>query len=171
MSKKELHKIIAETTGEDSFDIMYPPEGMGDLSCNIAFRLGKARRANPADLAEEIISNLKNIEEINEAFSKIEFAKPGFINFYYSPAVLADNLKKILKRGDDYGRGETHKKDRILIEYFQPNIAKPLHLGHLRTAIIGDSLFKIMEFAGYNIESDTHIGDWGTQFGLLMYAY
>ena len=122
-------------------------------------------------VAARIINDLKNNIGISKNFSKIEFVGPGFINFYYSPSVLIENLKMISGLEYKFGMGESKKGEKILIDYFQPNIAKPLHLGHLRTAIIGDAIFRLLEFSGYKIESDTHIGDWGRQFGLLLYAY
>ncbi|QQS23422.1 arginine--tRNA ligase [bacterium] len=95
----------------------------------------------------------------------------GFINFTLSEEYLTANLKTILQTKDDFGKSEIGANQKVLVEYFQPNMAKPLHLGHLRTAIIGDSLFKLLKFTGFNVESDTHLGDWGTQFGLLLLAY
>ncbi|PJE51154.1 MAG: arginine--tRNA ligase [Candidatus Yanofskybacteria bacterium CG10_big_fil_rev_8_21_14_0_10_36_16] len=170
MTKATLHEIIEKITNISNFDISYPLEDRGDLACNVSFVVAKQNNSNPKDEAELIIKKLKDDGDIKKAFSKIEFAAPGFINFYYSKNVLLKNAKEILKQKEEFGRGDD-KKDKILIEYFQPNIAKPIHLGHLRTAIIGDALYRILKFSGYNIESDSHIGDWGTQFGLLLYAY
>ncbi|MBI3232221.1 MAG: arginine--tRNA ligase, partial [Candidatus Doudnabacteria bacterium] len=84
---------------------------------------------------------------------------------------LLKNLSDIYQAKENYGSSQKGNNQKILVEYFQPNIAKPLHLGHLRTAIIGDCLFKLFRFTGFAPESDTHLGDWGTQFGLLLHAF
>ena len=95
----------------------------------------------------------------------------GFINFKLSQNALLKNLTDIHQHKENYGSSNIGKGKKILVEYFQPNIAKPLHLGHLRTAIIGDCLFRLFKFTGFSPESDTHLGDWGTQFGLLVHAF
>ena len=103
-------------------------------------------------------------------FEKIEEVK-GFINFLLSQKFLTSQLSQILESKEKYGSSNIGEGEKVLVEYFQPNITKPLHLGHLRTAMIGDSIFRILSFLGYSAESDTHLGDWGTQFGILLYGY
>ena len=117
----------------------------------------------PQDLAKALIEKMDQ-----SLFEKVEIAGPGFINFKLKTEVLTApslSLRDISPKGGE-------KSGKILLEYFQPNIAKPLHIGHLRTAIIGDALKRMLVFTtGQKVESDTHMGDWGTQFGILTWAY
>jgi arginyl-tRNA synthetase len=135
----------------------------GDFSSNAALILAKQNNIAPKVLAEKIIEKIDK-----SAFEKVEIAGPGFINFFPKAGELISELGTVLKKGIEK---EEKKDEKVLVEYFQPNIAKPLHVGHLRTAIIGDSLKRIFLALGFKAESDTHIGDWGTQFGLLLLAY
>ncbi len=155
------------------FDVSTPKAGFGDYATNAAMVLFKkfntAPAGNPVEFAENLAKAVAVLDH-KQTFAKIEPAG-GFINFTLSNNALHSNLENILEAKDDYGRSDIGTNQKILVEYFQPNMAKPLHLGHLRTAIIGDSLFRILNFSGYDVQSDTHLGDWGTQFGLLLLAY
>ena len=153
-----------------NLDITAPsnPE-FGDYSSNAALILAKKTRQNPKELAAKIIGQINKSDSEGRLESVEE--KGGFINFRLSQKFLLENLNKIIEERDLFGCSITGGGKKILMEYFQPNVAKPLHLGHLRTAIIGDSLFRILSSQGYKVESDTHLGDWGTQFGLLLLAY
>lgn len=175
---KEALQQLSPVEGEAVFDsgvvdVSYPKPGFGDYATNVAMVLFKkfnqAPAENPPAFAKMLALKLTELDH-EQTFSKIEPAG-GFINFWLSEKYLVNNLESILKQGADFGRSDAGAGQKVLVEYFQPNIAKPLHLGHLRTAIIGDSLFKILKFNGFNVESDTHLGDWGTQFGLLILAY
>jgi arginyl-tRNA synthetase len=162
-----------EVLGSGNFDISYPKSGFGDYATNVAMMLFKKFNVvpaeNPVDFAKQLAEKLVELDG-GYTFSNIE-AQNGFINFTISPRVLLNTLSEIIEAKENYGKVDLGQGQKVLVEYFQPNIAKPLHLGHLRTAIIGDSLFKILGFSNYQTESDTHLGDWGTQFGLLMLAY
>jgi len=153
-----------------NLDITAPsnPE-FGDYSSNAALILAKKTRQNPKELAAKIIGEINKLNLDGRLESVDE--KGGFINFRLSQKFLLENLNKIIEERDLFGCSIAGGGKKILMEYFQPNVAKPLHLGHLRTAIIGDSLFRILSSQGYKVESDTHLGDWGTQFGLLLLAY
>ncbi len=159
--------------GSGIFDVSYPKTGFGDYAANVAMVLFKkfnvAPAANPAALAQLLAEKFTELDK-GATFSKIESAG-GFINFWLSEKYLAMNLQNILQVKNNYGSSDLGLNSKVLVEYFQPNMAKPLHLGHLRTAIIGDSLFRLLKFSGYDVQSDTHLGDWGTQFGLLLLAY
>ena len=159
--------------GSGIFDVSYPKTGLGDYATNAAMVLFKkfneAPSKNPQELATLLATKLAELDRKN-SFSKVE-SVGGFINFWLSEDYLLKNLENILEEKSDFGRTDLGNGTKVLVEYFQPNMAKPLHLGHLRTAIIGDSLFKILNATGFNVESDTHLGDWGTQFGLLLLAY
>lgn len=96
---------------------------------------------------------------------KVELAGPGFINLYLKKEWVADNVMKVLKRGCIPPPAE---KKRIIVDYSSPNIAKDMHVGHLRSTIIGDCLSRILEFCGHEVIRINHVGDWGTQFGMLI---
>ncbi len=138
----------------------YTEPQFGDYSTNAALILAKEAKMKPLDLAGQIIENLDQ-----SLFEQVEIAGPGFINFKLKTEEL---LKGI---GKELGKMTSSSKEKILLEYFQPNIAKPLHIGHLRTAIIGDAIKRLLLYSGAKVESDTHMGDWGTQFGYLIMAY
>lgn len=144
--------------------ITSPDPKLGDFATNASLILAKSAGKKPKGLAEEIVSKIDQSK-----FESVSIAGVGFINF----RLKNEELLKLLDHSSGLrpparGEGEIEK---ILLEYFQPNIAKPLHIGHLRTAIIGDAIKRMMLYTGQNVESDTHMGDWGTQFGVLILAY
>ena len=136
----------------------------GDYATNVALKHAKRLGKNPVDLAQEVASKIVD----SLLISKVEVAKPGFINIYLSKKKLLEELTCINELKENYGKGK--EKDRsVIVEFSSPNIAKPFTIGHLRSTIIGDSLSKILEFYGYTVFKDNHVGDWGTQFGKLIY--
>lgn len=150
-------------------DLTVPDARFGDYATNAALILAKELKRNPAEIAAVIAEEAKKLDKVGIiAEAK---AVGGFINFFLSEKYLNSVLVNILSSANKFGAANVGAGQKVLVEYFQPNIAKPLHLGHLGTAIIGDCLFRIFEFEGFKTESDTHIGDWGTQFGLLLYAF
>ncbi len=178
----------------DSLDITVPELRFGDYSTNAALVLyrnlakaidshvpgGKKDGVNWAHPVLGILENprvvaLKIIEEIKknaEQVGRVEMEeKAGFINFTLSQEFLAENMDKILEQGDLYGCSMLGGGKTVVVEYFQNNVAKPPHVGHLRSAVIGDCLLRVLKSQGYKAISDTHIGDWGVQFGILLYAY
>lgn len=141
-------------------------ETHGDYASNIALQITKDLGEPPSGIAKKII---KNIEK-SDLIGKIEIAGPGFINFYISEKALENEVGKILKEKNSYGSSKENRKN-IVIDYSQPNIAKPLGAHHLLSTVIGQSLYNIYKFLGYNCVGINYIGDWGTQFGRLTYAY
>lgn len=139
----------------------------GDYSSNVALKLGKRLAKSPRQLAEEIIAALPKFEFIE----KIEIAGPGFINFHLSSKHLQQELDKIIKQKSSFGRLNIGQNQKLLVEYSSPNIAKPLGAHHLLTTIIGQVLADLLKFAGYDVVKLNWLGDWGTQFGKLIYAY
>lgn len=150
-------------------EIIYPESEFGDYATNLALKIAKQLGVNPKELAEQLIDQLKSADTKN--YISAITATNGFINFTVSVQALQKNLSDILEQGQLYGSSTRGEGKKILVEYFQPNVAKPLHLGHLSNAIVGDALFRILKSQGYKCEADTHLGDWGTQFGLLLLAY
>ncbi len=137
-------------------------EEFGHYQCNSALRLSKLLKQNPRAIAQKIIDNFDP-----SMCSKVEIAGPGFINFTLAPAFLSAQLEKQLK--DRFlGACPPAKRKKIIVEFSSPNIAKELHVGHIRSTIIGDCLARLFEFLGQDVLRLNHLGDWGTQFGMLI---
>lgn len=137
----------------------------GDYQANFAMPLAKVVGKKPHDVADEIIKNVKSAEV--ESLTK---AGPGFINVKLKPAFLASATRGVA--GDSrFGIETAARPKRFVIDYSSPNVAKPLHVGHLRSTVIGDALTRLLRFQGHTVISDNHLGDWGTQFGILLYGY
>lgn len=165
--KKCLVKLSAPET---SFSLEYPPQiEFGQFSSNVAMVVAKKINKNPKALAEEIIIELSQDQTIKPYIDRWQVAGPGFINAYVNNTWLQETTKAIIT--DNFLSEPVGVNKTIVLEYYQPNIAKPLHVGHMRSAILGDSMRRIFEALGYQVISDTHMGDWGTQFGMLLYAY
>ena len=168
--KQEIAKIlndkIESLTEEDILaQIEIPPSyEMGDYAFPV-FSLAKIFRKNPNMIAEEMASSIDS-----KYFEKVE-SKGAYINFFTNKEALSKTvIEEILKEKENYGKSKIGEDKTIIVEYSSPNIAKPFHIGHIRTTIIGDSLKKIHKFLGYNVVSINHLGDYGTQFGMLIYA-
>ena len=140
-------------------------EEFGHYQCNSALRLSKILKKNPRQVAEAIIAHLD--DATRSQCSKIEIAGPGFINFTLSATSLSDLLNHQLKEAK-LGAMKPAKRERIVVEFSSPNVAKELHVGHIRSTIIGDSIARLFEFLGHDVLRLNHIGDWGTQFGMLI---
>lgn len=150
-------------------ELSVPDAQFGDYATNVALRLAKQLGQSPQEIASKLAVELKSFD-IQHRFSDIT-SVGGFINFTVSKEFLLQNMKAVLEQGELYGSSVAGQGKKVLVEYFQPNVAKPLHLGHISNAVVGDALFRLLKSQGYKTESDTHLGDWGTQFGLLLLAY
>lgn len=144
----------------------YPPDPtMGDLAFP-CFRLSKVLRRAPVQIAQTLAETVKD-----EAIGTVS-AVNGYLNFTVSNEYLAANVvPEILAKGDRYGAQDFGKGKKVVLDYSSPNVAKPFHIGHLGTTVIGHSLRKLHEFAGYDCFGINYLGDWGTQFGKLITAY
>jgi arginyl-tRNA synthetase len=140
----------------------------GDYSTNIALILAKKEGKNPQELAKSLVESLKKDARLNEIVSKVEVGGQGFINFFISQDALFTELDKILKE-DSYGSSHQGKGKTVLVEYSSPNIARRFGIGHLRSTIIGQALYNLFKTLGHKTISENHLGDWGTQFGTLLY--
>jgi arginyl-tRNA synthetase len=138
----------------------------GDYSTNLAFLIAKELKKKPIEIANQIAKFIQK----EKIFKKIEVKEPGFINFFLSLDFLFEELKKILREKENYGKIKTGKGKTLIIDYSSPNIAKPFGIGHLRSTIIGQALYNIYKFLGYKVIGDNHLGDWGTQYGKLVFA-
>jgi arginyl-tRNA synthetase len=138
----------------------------GDYQTNAALVLGKQRGENPRELAEKIVGQLK----VGDLCEPPVIAGPGFINFTLQPGAVAEKTAGVL--GDErLGVVETKSPQRIVIDFGSPNVAKPMHVGHIRSTVLGDALARTATFLGHEVIRDNHIGDWGTQFGMVIYGW
>ena len=137
----------------------------GDYQSNVAMQLAKPRRANPRALAQEIIAKL----DVADLCETPEIAGAGFINFRLKPATLIAHFTALAS--DERLGVPTVPSRRLVIDFSSPNVAKPMHVGHIRSTFLGDALARIGRFLGHTVVSDNHIGDWGTQFGMLCLAW
>src|SRR6476660_1417842 len=138
----------------------------GDYQTNVAFVLGKQRGENPRALAEKIVAHL----DVDDLCEPPAVAGAGFINFTLRPAAIEKKTLEVL-RDERLGVDEADSPQRIVIDLGSPNVAKPMHVGHIRSTVLGDSLARVAEFLGHDVIRDNHIGDWGTQFGMVIYGW
>jgi arginyl-tRNA synthetase len=163
--KKELAEKLSEKleveVNED--DIERPKPEHGDFAYPVmkaASEIGK----NPRKLAEETAEDIESFEMIES----VDVAGPGYLNFKLDKQSFANNILDVI---EDDSFGFEDKDEKALVEFSCPNLAKPMHIGHVRNNCIGDSLQRIMRFVGYNVTSENYIGDWGTKHGQVIYAY
>ncbi len=136
---------------------------LGQFQCNGAMSAAKAAKKNPRAIAQDVVAVLK----ANALFRDVSIAGAGFINISVTDDVIADHFNQI--HGDDMlGCLKADTPETVVIDFGSPNVAKPMHVGHLRSAIIGDSLKRLFSFSGHHVIGDNHIGDWGTQMGMLI---
>ncbi|KPY60189.1 arginine--tRNA ligase [Pseudomonas syringae] len=136
----------------------------GDFASNIAMMLAKPAGMKPRDLAEKLIAALPADEQI----SKVEIAGPGFLNFFQNTAALAARLDAALADPEKLSVRKAGAAQRVVVDLSAPNLAKEMHVGHLRSTIIGDGVANVLEFLGDTVIRQNHVGDWGTQFGMLL---
>ncbi|HJY98664.1 MAG TPA: arginine--tRNA ligase [Patescibacteria group bacterium] len=172
MTKEAIIKAIKEASGAKEIELEFPEnEAHGDYTTNVALKLKESgpKEGNPREVAEKIVVKLKGNPTAKKLFENIEVAGPGFINFRLKDAVLIDNLREIIKQKEKYGTSRTGAAKTVVIDYSSPNIAKTFGVGHLRSTIIGAALNSLYKALGYEVVGDNHLGDWGTQFGALLY--
>jgi len=165
---KPLSDTIAELSAEDIYAMLeYPPDpGMGDVALP-CFRLSRVLRKNPAQIAEELAAAFPAVPLVQ----RVEAVK-GYLNVFFDQGAFAQALvRDILNDDVVYGSSDEGKGKTVVIDYSAPNIAKPFHIGHLRSTVIGRALYNIYSFMGYKCVGINHLGDWGTQFGKLIVAY
>lgn len=160
--KKAIGKVVS---GDIEVKVEHPADDThGDYSSSVAMVSGSDSRK----LAEELVLKLEDDEELLEVVSKIEIAGPGFINFWLKDEFLVGEMIRVNKEKKEYGRGDWGKDKGMLIDYSAPNIAKQFSVGHLRSTIIGQAIYNLYKFSGWKCVGDNHLGDWGTQFGMII---
>jgi arginyl-tRNA synthetase len=135
----------------------------GDYQANGIMGAAKKLKMNPRDLAAKVIDNL----DINKIADRVDIAGPGFINIHLKNTWLSDQLQTAIE-SDHLGVTQTKSPQTIVVDYSGPNLAKEMHVGHLRSTIIGDAVVRVLDYLGHNIIRQNHVGDWGTQFGMLI---
>lgn len=166
-----LQKVVPDA---ENIEVTIPEHAQfGHFSTNIALRLAKARGKSPIEVAQEIAEQLKSVAP-EAFFEKIEAVKPGFVNIWLTSKAIQAGFTEITEAGENWGRfasGAVKRSKTVVIDYSAPNIAKPMGVGHLRSTVIGQALYNIYKFGGWNVIGDNHLGDWGKQFGVLIAAY
>ncbi len=168
---KKISEIVRKILNADApVDISIPDEELfGHYSTNIALRQAKIKGVPPLELAKEYAAKIAAAAPAG-LFQKVEAAAPGFVNFWVSDAAMQEEFKRVAA-DKNYGAGNAGGGRTVIVEYSQPNIAKKMHVGHMRTTIIGAALANILELSGYRVVRWNYLGDWGTQFGKLIAAY
>jgi arginyl-tRNA synthetase len=141
-------------------------EEFGDCQCEAAMKLAKELKTNPRAVAQKFVENAV----LPDFVEKIEIAGPGFINITLKTSALADQLSA-MQADKKTGIPNIGNNQTIIIDYSSPNVAKPMHIGHIRSTVIGNALDRLYRALGYNVIADNHLGDWGTQFGLIILGY
>ena len=156
MNVNEIEASIENPKGTDNGDYAFP-----------CFRLAKTMRKAPPAIAEEIKSKLL----VNEQYiCKVEVVG-GYVNFFVNKEKLANEVLREISKNIEYGKSEIGQGKNVVVDYSSPNIAKPFHIGHLRSTVIGGALYNIYKYLGYNVTGVNHLGDYGTQFGKLIEGY
>lgn len=140
-----------------------------DYQCDEVFKLVKLYHKSPKDIGEEIVNSINQMENFNDYFEKVEFCNPGFINIIISNKFINDSLK-LMANADKFNIKKPDELYTYVIDYGGPNIAKPLHVGHMRPAIVGESIKRIINYMGHKTIADVHLGDIGLPIGEVIYA-
>ena len=166
--RQHFSQALVNAFGEEYADtdplvtLAAKPE-FGDYQSNIALSLAKPLKQKPRDTAQQIIDHL----DLSELCEPPEIAGPGFINLRLKPSYLESQLKTI-SQDSQLGAEKAETPQNVIVDFSSPNIAKEMHVGHLRSTIIGDCIARILEFRGHDVLRLNHVGDWGTQFGMLI---
>ena len=143
-----------------------PDPQFGDYQSVALMPLAKARRTNPRQLAQEVLARL----DVADLCTAVEVAGPGFINFRLAPIAIAAVLRQAL-RGEHLFFQAAAQPRTVVVDFSSPNVAKPMHVGHIRSTVLGDALARLFRLLGHRVVTDNHIGDWGTQFGKLIVGW
>jgi arginyl-tRNA synthetase len=158
-----INAFGSELAGTDPVLVPTSNPKFGDYQVNVAMALSKKLGKPPREIAQAIVANLA----VSDMFDPPEIAGPGFINLRFKSSYL-DGQMAAMQRDDRLGIAKTVNPQRVVVDFSSPNIAKEMHVGHLRSTIIGDSIARILEFQGHDVLRLNHVGDWGTQFGMLI---
>ncbi|MCH2210384.1 MAG: arginine--tRNA ligase [Fuerstiella sp.] len=168
--RSRFHRPLSGLTDDVAplLDMIRPSQDpkFGDYQANCAMPLKKVLNKPPREIAEQLISEV----DLSDLCESPKIAGPGFINLRLRDDWIASGIESV--RGDDrLGCAPVTDPRHVVVDFSSPNVAKPMHVGHLRSSVIGDAIARILRFAGHNVTTDNHIGDWGTQFGMIIYGY
>ncbi len=138
----------------------------GDYQANCAMSLGKQLGRPPREIAQQLVDAL----DVADLCHPPEIAGPGFINLRLLDSALAQQLQSLLADSPT-GAVENQTPRTYVVDFSSPNVAKPLHVGHIRSTVLGDAISRILRYLGHRVVTDNHLGDWGTQFGMIIYGY
>jgi arginyl-tRNA synthetase len=168
--KRRFATALAPYGGDQSalLEMIRPSQDpkFGDYQANVAMPLGKQLGRSPRDIAAEVIARL----DVSELCDLPEIAGPGFINLRLRDDRLAEQLQQAA-HDERLGVERIEHPKTFIVDYSAPNVAKPMHVGHIRSTVIGDALYRTLTFLGHRVVGDNHLGDWGTQFGMILYGY
>jgi arginyl-tRNA synthetase len=153
----EFSKVEVVPTTNDSF---------GDFQCNAAMALAKELKRSPREIAQTFVDQIS----LPNYVEKAEIAGPGFINLFLKNKAIAEHIQS-LENDEHFGIEQAGEGKTVIIDYSSPNVAKPMHIGHIRSTVIGNAIDRLYRQLGFNVISDNHLGDWGTQFGLMLVGY
>ena len=165
--EERISAAMAAVTGQDGLGALVKPATdakFGDYQANGVMAAAKRLKTNPRELAGKVVVAL----ELSDMCETPEIAGPGFINLRLKADFLADKLLEINADTAHLGVSKSESPETIVVDFSCPNIAKQMHVGHLRSTIIGDCICRMLEFEGHTAIRQNHIGDWGTQFGMLI---
>ncbi len=168
MLKEEIVKIFKKLGLDVEKYIEIPPSPeLGDIACTICFEIAKREKKNPEEIAKELVSKLK----IPKIIKRVEI-KNGYINFFFDFEKVSEKIvKEVVKKGRKYGSSKIGKKERVMVEFSQPNPVHPMHIGHARTTFLGDAISNILDFHNFKVIKANYINDTGLQVAKLVYAY
>lgn len=163
---RAIVKAFPNLSGDNATAVISVSAKLGDYQCNSAMSIANALKAAgqakpPRDIAAAIVANL----ESSQVIAKVDVAGPGFINIFLDKKYAIEAIRDLLENGVKPPQCE---KKRVVVDFSSPNIAKQMHVGHLRSTIIGESICRLLEFIGHDVRRHNHLGDWGTQFGMLI---
>lgn len=168
--RNRFHSALANLVDDPAelLDMVRPSQDpkFGDYQANCAMPLGKRLQKPPREIAGEIVGNL----DIADFCHEPEIAGPGFINLRLKDEWIIEQIERV-RNDNRLGIPPTDSPRTFVIDYSSPNVAKPMHVGHIRSTVIGDALCRTLRFLGHRTISDNHLGDWGTQFGMIIYGY
>lgn len=174
MITKILETILTEQTQKLGFQepirviVSNRPE-LCDYQCDDCFRLSKIYHKSPIEIGTQIVNSLHDMKEFSHYFKDVTLATPGFINITLSNIFINEQLNRMIQK-EKFGIKHPDKIDTYVLDYGGANIAKPLHVGHVRPAILGESMKRIINYMGHNTISDVHLGDYGLQIGQVIYG-
>jgi arginyl-tRNA synthetase len=167
--RNRFRAALVDLGADPAFGAMVKPAQdarFGDYQANCAMPLAKQRGGNARDVAAQIVERLS----VADLCESPEIAGPGFINLRLKADWLVSQVNGLVA-DQRLGVVQASPPRRIVVDYSSPNVAKPMHVGHLRSTVIGDALYRILKFQGHTVTGDNHVGDWGTQFGMIIYGY